>query len=234
MRFLVYYDLYGTTAYSYPEGYTEDNYYKYKWESVNDSIVKIDGDATKVNVKLTAVSAGKTSVKCTITSVDGEMEPVTKVVNVKVIDVSGEYEWTGNEDSASSGITRLYLKLNDNGTAEFIESNGVMTESTSGTYEYRNGIITYTKVNFNDDNKTAYDGHEPTVEFLLSDSGKLELLVDGEKYTLSKKEVKKGDSSEDNPQTGIISKEKFIYLTLLIFLCALIVVGKHTRFSKHS
>ena len=227
----IYYDLYGTTAVSYPEGYTENSYYKYEWVSSDDSVAKIKGESNEKSVVIEGVKAGTTTVKCTITSVDGEMTPVEKIIKVTVADVLndlyGEYEFTNNDEELSS-VTRLYLKLNENGTAEFIESAGSSTESTSGTYRYENGKIIYTKVNYNDDKKTEYTGNYKIVEFNILKSNKLELVNGNNSFVLSKI-----SGAGSNPKTGI-SKSSMIIILLISSFLIFNLIRKYTKFPKHN
>lgn len=225
----IYFDLYGSTAVTYPDGYTEANYYEYAWESLDDSIVRIVDGEDSGSVSFKALKEGKTTLKCTITSVDNLMTPVEKIVKVEVVDrmkdLYGHYEW---KDSSNEKITRLYLKLNDNGTAEFIQTSGNTTESTSGTYEYADGKIFYTKVNYNDEEKTEYTGNYKVVTFNIVD-GKLKVLIGDDTYTLSK--LSKSDL--DNPKTGL-NEESITFFTILTLFALFALIKKYTKFPKHN
>ena len=72
----------GTYVVKYPEGYTEDNYYKYEWSVEDDKIAKID-KISDTEVKISPVSKGTTKVICTITTAD-KKETIKKTITVNV------------------------------------------------------------------------------------------------------------------------------------------------------
>ena len=77
----------GSFAISYPEGYNEDNYYKYEWSVEDENIVKIKEASTikraDSEVEVIPAKEGKTTITCNISTVDGK-ESIKKIVIVNV------------------------------------------------------------------------------------------------------------------------------------------------------
>ena len=72
----------GTFRIQYPDGYYEDNYYKYEWMVEDKNIIEI-GDDWKYTpeISFNAISYGTTKIICNISTADGK-ETIKKVVNV--------------------------------------------------------------------------------------------------------------------------------------------------------
>ena len=76
----------GTYAVEYPDGYNENNYFKYEWSIEDDKIAKIE-KVSDTKVKISPVANGTTKLKCIIKTADGK-ETITKVINIIVSDNS--------------------------------------------------------------------------------------------------------------------------------------------------
>ena len=76
----------GTYAVEYPDGYNENNYFKYEWSIDDDKIAKIE-NVSDTKVKISPVANGSTKLKCIIKTADGK-ETITKVINITVSDNS--------------------------------------------------------------------------------------------------------------------------------------------------
>lgn len=73
-----------TELVTYPDGYSEENYYKYEWKVLDDSIVNIIDDSSKSSVIIKGISEGTTQVECIVSTINESDTPIKKVVSVNV------------------------------------------------------------------------------------------------------------------------------------------------------
>ncbi len=79
----VYFSTLQTMRPVYPDGYTEDSYFKCQWSVLDESVVKIKGVKNNKKVTLEAVGNGETKVKCVV-STPFDKRKVIRIINVVV------------------------------------------------------------------------------------------------------------------------------------------------------
>ena len=176
----------GSYDVQYPDGYNENNYYKYEWSIEDDKIAKIE-KVSDTQVKLIPAANGTTKLKCIIKTADGKGGSITKTVDVTVIgEEEKEYELQSIEPIISgpnravievgkSVLTQVGLVDKSDGTIKEIDDSKLKIEisnpklvssnSNSDIIAKSEGIITV-KYTYSIDNK-SYNYEEK--KFIISD-----------------------------------------------------------------